>query len=113
MKLLIDENFPQPLASYLQKKRLNIKRIQKFARSVTDKKVQELALKENRVIITFDKDFHSKSQKEVNVMIINFPNSNFEQISPFLDEIITAIKVLKRKKKPFVATYSKTGLELK
>ncbi len=113
MKLLIDENFPQPLASYWQKKKLNIKKIQLSSKSVTDNKVRELAQKENRVIVTFDKGFIAESQESVSVMIIDFPNTNFKEIFPFLDAIISAIKGLKRKKKPFVAIYSKDGIKLK
>lgn len=115
MKLLADENFPPSLISYLQKKRHDIKRIQRSLRGIPDIKVYERAVKENRIIITFDKDFLTKSEERVlgSVMIFEFPDAKPEEILPYLDVIIQTITDLKRRKKHFVAVYSKNGLELK
>lgn len=112
MKLLADENFPPSLVSYLQKKQHNVKRVQRSARGISDSDVFELASRENRIIITFDKDFLKLKKPTVSVMILEFPNLQPEQIAPYLDEIIQAIKNLKRKKR-FIGIYSKSGLELR
>lgn len=115
MKLLADENFPPSLISYLQKKWHDIKRIQRSARGISDINVYEKAVKENRIIITFDKDFLTKSKDYAlsSVMIFKFPDAKPEEILPYLDLIIQMISDLKRRKKHFVAIYSKNGLELK
>lgn len=114
MKLLADENFPPSLVSYLQKKQHNVTRIQRSTKGTSDIRVREIAQKENRIIITFDQDFLTKDGSEINtsVMLFKFPNLKPEEITPFMEKIIQAISDLKRKKKPFVATYSKDGLEI-
>lgn len=49
---------------------------------------------------------------EVSAMVLDFPNLKPEESLPYMDEIIDAISILKRKKKPFTACYSKNGLEI-
>ncbi len=113
MKLLADENFPPSLISYLQKKRHDIKRIQRSARGVSDSSIYERAVKENRIIITFDKDFTvKKNLVSVSVMIFEFPDAKPEEILLYLDVIIQTLTDLKRRKRHFIALYSKNGLEL-
>ena len=113
MKLLADENFPPTLISYLQKRRHDVKRIQRDLRGVSDSAVLEKALKESRVIVSFDKDYlrSEKVETQVSTMILDFPNVKPEEIIPFMDEIINVIIRLKRKKKHFIVCYSKDGLE--
>lgn len=115
MKFLADENFPPTLISYLQKKRHDIKRIQRSISGVSDLSIRELAFKQNRVIITFDKDFlKTKVEKQkVSVMVFDFPKLMPEEVLPFMDISIEEINKLKKKKKPFIAVYSRRGLELK
>lgn len=114
MKLLADENFPPTLISYLQQKRHNVKRIQRTAKGVSDISVRERAIKENRVIITFDKDFLKSEQTEklFSVMIFDFPNMMPAGVIPYMDSAIKSIVNLKKRKKRFAATYSTNGLEL-
>lgn len=112
MKLLADENFPPSLISYLQKKRHNVKRIQRSAKGISDVNVYEKAAQENRIIITFDKDFLTRKQNPVSVMIFDFPDMVPDEILPYLDMIIQVISSLKRRKKNFIAVYSKKGLEM-
>lgn len=114
MKLLADENFPPTLISYLQKKRHDVKRIQRSAKGTSDISVREKAVKENRVIITFDKDFLKAEGEErlFSVMIFDFPNMQPIEILPYLDAIVKAISDLQKRKRYFTAAYSVTGLEL-
>ena len=114
MKLLADENFPPTLVSYLQKKRHQVKRIQRIARSTSDLNIKEIAVKESRIIITFDRDFLSTAETmpKVNTMVFEFPNFTPEEILPFMDLAITELNKLKRKKKPFAVIYSREGIEL-
>ena len=114
MKLLADENFPPSLISELQKKRHNVRRIQRAAKGISDLKVREIAVKENRIIITFDGDFlrTESSFGLVSTMLFDFPNVEPKEVIPYLDLIIKTISQLKKKKKPFIARYSKLGLEI-
>lgn len=114
MKFLADENFPPTLISYLQKKRHDVKRIQRSASGISDMNVRERAVKENRIIFTFDKGFLKTREKVelINTMVFDFPNLTPEEILPFMDSAIEEINKLKRKKKPFSAVYSNKGLQL-
>lgn len=114
MKLLADENFPPSLVSYFQKKRHDIKRIQRSSRGVSDATVREKALLEKRIVISFDKDYLKSvdKPKKASVIVLDFPNTKPYGIIPHMDKIINAIVTLKRKKKSFVACYSKVGLEI-
>lgn len=111
---MADENFPPSLIAELQKKRHDVKRIQRAARGISDVNVRLRAIKENRTIITFDKDFLKTKHGEetVSVMLFSFPNYTPEEIVPFLSGAIDKIKKLKKKKKPFTAIYSEEGVIL-
>ncbi len=98
MKLLIDENFPPSLISYFQRKRHNVKRIQRTVRGVSDGSVRELALKEKRVIITFDRDFLSSNifpKIPLSVVVFDFPKLTPEQITPYLDHVLISFRRLR------------------
>ncbi len=114
MKLLADENFPPTLVSCLQKKRHDVKRIQRSLRGVSDLAVREKALAEKRIIISFDKDYlkSAEAEEKISAMVLDFPNLKPEEILPYMDGVINAINILKRKKKPFTACYSSNGLEI-
>ena len=114
MKLLADENFPPSLIAVLQKKRHDVKRIQRATRGISDINVRFQAFKENRIIITFDRDFLKTKHGEeaVSVMLFSFPQLTPEEIAPFLNGALDAIKKLKKKKQPFTAIYSEKGLTL-
>ena len=114
MKLLADENFPPSLITILQRKRHDVKRIQRAMHGASDINVRRQALKENRIIITFDKDFLKTKHGEetVSIMLFSFPQLTPEEIAPFLKGAIDVIKKLKKKKKPFTVIYSEKGLAL-
>ncbi len=114
MKLLADENFPPSLVSYLQRKRHNVKRIQRSLSGVSDLAVRKKALFEKRIIISFDKDYLKSVEREekASVLVLNLPRLKPEEIIFYMDKIINAASQLKRKKKPFVASYSEAGLEI-
>ena len=113
MELLADENFPPSLISALQKKRHDVKRIQRTSRGISDLSVRDIARRDNRIIITFDRDiFDAKPEKQVSAMLFRFPQMTPEEILPYLDGAIKAIIKLKKKKKPFTAIYSEQGVTL-
>ncbi len=113
MKLLADENFPPTLISYLQKKHHDVKRIQRSARGTFDSSIKEKAIKEKRIILSFDKDFLKKDDKKLLlVMVFDFPYTKPADIIPYMDSAISELSSLKKRKKYFTATYSVDGLEL-
>jgi len=58
MKLLLaDENFPFPSFKFLADKGYDIKHIIIDNQAVSDESVVDLAIAENRIILTFDSDF--------------------------------------------------------
>lgn len=113
MKLLADENFPPALISYLQKKRHDVKRIQRSTKGTSDISVREIAAKDNRIILSFDKDFLKKDGKKLfSVAIFDFPYIKPVDIIPYMDGVISEISSLKKRKKYFTAIYSVDRLEL-
>ena len=56
-RFLANENFPAPSKGYLRFHGFDILSIQESFRSIQDKTVIELARTENRIILTFDKDY--------------------------------------------------------
>lgn len=113
MKLLADENFPPPLISELQRQHHNIIRISRTKKGFSDIHILEKARLENRVIITFDKDFLSNQGKQVltNVAVFDFPNFLPLEIQPFLDKIILTVQKCKKKKKHFILICSESGID--
>ena len=81
MKLLADENFPPTLTSYLQKRRHDVKRIQRDLRGVSDSAVLEKALKESRVIVSFDKDYLRSEKVETQVGLIENESESSQKLA--------------------------------
>ena len=57
MDFLANENFPLSSIEILRNNSLNIKSIAVEFSGITDKEVMEIALKEDRTILTFDRDY--------------------------------------------------------
>lgn len=57
MKLLANENFPLDSTRYLEKKGFDIVAVGLLFPSISDKEVIEFAEKEQRTILTFDRDY--------------------------------------------------------
>jgi predicted nuclease of predicted toxin-antitoxin system len=57
MKFLANENFPLTSTKYLESKGFDIKAVGVHYSGITDKEVIELAEKEKRTILTFDRDY--------------------------------------------------------
>lgn len=114
MKLLADENFPPTLISYLQKKHHDVKRIQRSVKTISDVSIKDIAIKENLIILTFDKDFlkTERAIKLFSVVVFDFPYLEPEAILVYMDKAIESISQLKKRKKYFTAKYSVLGLKL-
>ena len=57
MDFLANENFPFPGIKLLRNKGFNVKSIAEEHFGISDKSVIEIAQNENRIILTFDKDY--------------------------------------------------------
>lgn len=57
MKLRIDENISPEIISHLRTLKYNVKSIRECCKGFDDEKVVKIALKEERLIVTYDLDF--------------------------------------------------------
>lgn len=57
MKFLANENFPLASTTYLRDKGFDIKAVGAHFKGISDKEVIEFAEKEQRTILTFDRDY--------------------------------------------------------
>jgi len=57
LKFLANENFPYTSFKILKAKGWNITHITNLNRGISDEEVMEIAIKERRIIITFDSDY--------------------------------------------------------
>ena len=56
-KLLADENIPRAVIIALREKGYDVVSVWEIGPGMSDEEVVELAIKESRIIVTFDKDF--------------------------------------------------------
>ena len=111
MKFLADEDFPKPLVVNIRDAGYSVKTIQqKNLQGSSDKLVANLALKEKRIILTFDKDFLKNKTGKLQVIIFSFPKIPTSEIIPLIDNFLKALKQIKLSKGK-VLKFSKTGLE--
>lgn len=84
MKLLANENFPLKSMYFLAEKGYDIIHIGLEFPSVSDEEVIEIAIKQNRIILTFDSDYGTlvfqKGYKPLGVIYLRF--KQFEPIFP-------------------------------
>lgn len=57
LRLLANENFPGPLIRELRQRGHDVSSVKESMRGATDREVLEHARKDNRLVVTFDKDF--------------------------------------------------------
>ena len=94
MKLLANENFPLKSFKILLKKNYDIKHIGLDWPSITDEEVMQLAMKEDRVIITFDSDYgelvYKYGYKPSGVIYLRWREFSPEFPADYLHEIFEA-----------------------
>ncbi len=66
-KILADENIPRTTVILLREGGYDIVSIQELRPGMSDEEVAELAIKESRIIITFDKDFGRRALLKPNI----------------------------------------------
>ncbi len=95
MKLLANENFPQTSAIYLQNAGFDITSIGTDHPGITDEQVMEIAIKEERTILTFDSDygeliFKYEYQPSAGVIFIRTLPSTPEEAGRLIEQIINS-----------------------
>lgn len=112
MKFLADEDFPKPLVIKIQKLGFSVKTIQqKKLQGSSDETVANLALREKRIVLTFDKDFLKNQPKKLQVVIFHFPKTPTAEISPLIEAFLVDLKQAKLSKGK-ILKFSKNGLEM-
>ncbi len=103
MKFLVDENVPQTIIRYLRSHghdTTDIKRTVYCGDS--DQKLLVLATAEERILITFDKDFVTPVYLSQNAAIVipHFPRVRPADILPTIEQLLQALAT-KRLKRPY------------
>ena len=97
-RLLADENIPRTVIIVLRKRGYDVASIWELRPGMSDEEVVELAIKESRIIITFDKDFGRIALLKPNVtgvILLRIPPLN----PPYIAEKI--ISTLDRIENPY------------
>lgn len=111
MKFLADEDFPKPLVVKIRNLGHLVKTIQqKNLQGSSDETVANLALKEKRVILTFDKDFLKNQPKNLQAVIFHFPKIPTSKIIPLMESFLKDSKQIKFSKGK-ILKFNKNGLE--
>lgn len=111
MKFLADEDFPEPLVVKIRSLGSSIKTIQqKNLQGSSDETVASLALKEKRIIFTFDKDFLKNQPRNLQAVIFHFPKTPTSEITPLIETLLKDLRQMKLSKRK-ILKFSKTGLE--
>ncbi len=82
--ILADENISQLLIDFLIEHKINVLSIRKIAQGVTDEEVIAISLKEDRIILTEDKDFgewvFAHGESRISVIFLRYALQDFSQI---------------------------------
>ena len=108
MKLILDENAPRTLVEYLRKEKYDLIWIREYRRGLADEKIVRLSSIENRIIITFDKDFgeliYRKNMNPPGIILLRIADNNQCQnklsmfLKTFKDKIEGYFSVITEKK---------------
>lgn len=93
-RLLADENIPRAVVIILREKGYDIVSVWELRPGMGDEEVVELAVKESRIIITFDKDFGRIALIKhgvPGVILLRIPPINPQYIS---ERILSALNVI-------------------
>ncbi|WP_367392393.1 DUF5615 family PIN-like protein [Lewinella sp. LCG006] len=96
---LADENFPLASHRFLKNKGFDIKHISlENLSSIKDTEVIEFALKENRIIITFDSDFgeliFKLNYKPQGVVFFRWPDFSPTEPGEYISELIDSGEII-------------------
>ena len=111
MKFLADENFPKPLVAKLRNLGYSIYTVQqKNLPGILDETVANFANKDQRIILTFDRNFLKDEREKVKLVIFYFPKIHFKEILLFIEEFVSGLQNYSSVKY-FVLQFDKYGLK--
>jgi len=92
IKLLADENISKKAVEVLKSKGIDITSVVDLSQGLSDRAVIELANDENRVIITFDKDFgqfiYRERLKVAGLILLRFAPTSSENIAERIQHML-------------------------
>lgn len=92
MKFLANENVPSLACQQLKRDGVNIVSVLEVTAGAKDEDVISLALRENRAIITFDKDFgelvFAKKVKVPGIILLRFPPESASFVASKIRELL-------------------------
>ncbi len=111
MKFLADENFPKPLIIKIRQLGHSVKTIQlKNLQGSSDQTVASIAIKEKRIVLTFDKDFLEDQLPQLQAIIFHFPKTPTSEITPLMGNFLDAL-TSKKSSQIRILKFSKHGLD--
>lgn len=111
MKFLADEDFPKPLAVKITRLGHSVKTVQqKNLQGSSDEVITNIALKEKRIMLTFDKDFLKNKPENLQAIVFRFPKVPTSEITPLIENLLRSLKEIKLSKGK-ILKFSKRGLE--
>lgn len=114
MKFLSDENVPRSIVIFIRKKGYDVKDIQEEKlRGLEDEKVIELAQKEHRIIITYDKDFIASPDNlhTTGIILLRFPRIHPKDVIPYL-QVFFANKTFAELDTSFILILTQDKIEI-
>lgn len=110
MKFLADEDFPKPLTVKIRNLDFSVRTIQqKNLQGSSDETVANIALKEKRIILTFDKDFLKNQPSSLKAVVFEFPKKPTLDIIPLIETFLNKLSRVKFSKLR-VLKFNKNGL---
>jgi predicted nuclease of predicted toxin-antitoxin system len=92
MPFIADENIPKETVDLLKKQGVNIVSVTKFASGLSDIEVLDLANKNGRIVITFDKDFgqliFKEKRKTKGLILLRFAPKSPQQIAKRIQHVL-------------------------
>jgi len=94
LKFLVDHNVPNSVSYFLKKQKCNVKLVKEVNATMTDLQVMNLAKKEDRIVLSNDKDFISLSAKytDVDMILFSFLSQSAEVRINGLEKILPKLE---------------------
>lgn len=115
MKFLADVNLPREISIYIANQCHEVKNLAEAKlREIPDDKVVQIANRENRIILSYDKDFLLSGQVSklpYKAIVLHFPKQKPSQVKPYLKPLLAYLQKIGNRKN-FIIIISKHGLEV-
>lgn len=95
MKFLADENIPASVVVMLENSGFSICSVRMVSAGISDREVMQIASREERIILTFDKDFGELAVKDAiipvpGVILFRLPGMKPDQLASFITGVLTS-----------------------